>query len=98
MEQIRALLGGANGAALEKLTAYGSAVGVLYQIADDIADHSGDTRGEKLTYPAALGMDGAREALARKSMEAKDAILGFGKEALHLRLLADYLLDRAVQT
>jgi geranylgeranyl pyrophosphate synthase len=95
--RIGAILGGADAAALDSLTAYGDAIGVLHQIADDIADHSGDAGGNKLTYPAALGMDGAREAVARKSAEAKNAILDFGKEALHLRLLADYLLDRVNQ-
>ena len=95
--RVGAILGGADADALASLTTYGDAIGVLYQIADDIADHSGDTHGEKLTYPAALGLDGAREAVARKSIEAKDAILDFGKEALHLRLLADFLLDRVNQ-
>ncbi len=97
--RIGAILGGADEEALASLTAYGEAIGVLHQIADDIADDtadsSGDVHGKKLTYPAALGMEGAREAITEKSIEAKDAILDFGKEALHLRLLADFLLDRS---
>lgn len=100
-----AILAGASEVELASLTAYGDAIGVLYQISDDIMDMTanaaklGKTPGKdktvgKLTYPAALGLDGAREAVLKKSVEAKDAILEFGKEALHLRLLADYLLDR----
>ena len=100
-----AILAGADAAELAALTAYGDAIGVLYQISDDIldvianADKLGKTPGKdkavgKLTYPAALGIDGARDAVSKKSIEAKDAILDFGKEAVHLRLLADYLLDR----
>jgi geranylgeranyl pyrophosphate synthase len=92
--RIGAVLGGADGLALEKLTCCGDAIGMAHQIADDIVDFSGDAHGEKLTYPAALGIDGAREAVSRKAAEAKDSILDFGKEALHLRLFADYLLDR----
>ncbi len=94
--RVGALLGGADEEALARLTAYGDAIGMLYQIADDIRDSSGDTSEKKLTYPAALGMDGAREAVARKSLEAKNAILAFDKEALHLRLLADFLRERVV--
>ncbi len=92
--RIGAILGGADGSALEKLTAYGDAIGMAHQIADDIVDSTGDTREGKQTYPAALGIDGAREAVARKAAGARDGILDFGKEALYLRLFADYLLDK----
>ncbi len=103
--RIGAILAGAGDAQIHALTRYGDAVGVLYQISDDIMDLTakpdklGKTPGKdkiagKLTYPAALGLDGAREAVVRKSMEAKDAVRDFGKEALHLRLLADFLLER----
>jgi geranylgeranyl diphosphate synthase type II len=91
--------------AMKALTGYGDALGVLYQISDDIMDMTenagdlGKTPGKdaaagKLTYPAALGLEAAKEAVAQKSVEAGNAIRNFGKEALHLRLLMDYLLDR----
>ncbi|MCC8180159.1 MAG: polyprenyl synthetase family protein, partial [Planctomycetes bacterium] len=96
---------GGDDAQLASLTAYGDAIGVLYQISDDImdvtanADKLGKTPGRdkqvgKLTYPAALGLEGAKEAVMQKSVQAKDALQEFGKEAMHLRLLADFLLDR----
>lgn len=103
--RIGAILASANDRELSSLTEYGDAIGVLYQISDDILDVTanldklGKTPGKdsivgKQTYPAALGIDGAREAVLRKSMQAKDALRDFGKEAVHLRLLADYLPDR----
>lgn len=103
--RVGALLADADDSSLARLTDYGNAIGVLYQISDDILDVTanidklGKTPGKdcvvgKLTYPAALGVDGARDAVLNKSMQAKDAVRDFGKEALHLRLLADYLLDR----
>ncbi len=103
--RIGAILAGADDAKLSALTRYGDAIGVLYQISDDIMDVTakaeklGKTPGRdstvgKLTYPAALGIEGAREAVLRKSAEAKYAVRDFGKEALYLRLLADFLLER----
>ena len=103
--RIGAILAGCDADGIAGLTGYGDAIGVLYQISDDIMDltkNAGDlgkTPGKdtvvgKLTYPAALGLAGAREAVAKKSAEAKSAIHAFGREALHLRLLVDYLMDR----
>lgn len=103
-----AILAGADEAAVGALTRYGKAIGVLYQISDDILDLTAnaaklgktpgkDTAAGKLTYPAALGLDGARQAVSEKTGQARDAIRDFGKEALYLRLLADFLQDRVVQ-
>lgn len=103
--RVGAILAGADEQALASLTGYGDAIGVLYQISDDILDVTanaaklGKTPGKdkavgKLTYPAALGLAGAREAVLGKSVQAKNSIKSFDKEALYLRLLADYLLDR----
>ncbi|MDR3077467.1 MAG: polyprenyl synthetase family protein [Planctomycetota bacterium] len=104
--RLGALLGGGGDNQREALSAYGGAIGTLYQISDDIlditagADKLGKTPGKdskagKLTYPAALGLEGARETLAERHALAQGALRDFGSEALHLRLLADFLLDRA---
>ncbi len=100
-----AILAGAGEVEITALSGYGDAIGVLYQISDDILDLTagaaklGKTPGKdkavgKLTYPAALGLAGAKEAVQEKTVQAKDAVRDFGREALYLRLLADYLLDR----
>jgi geranylgeranyl diphosphate synthase type II len=103
--RIGAILAESGDDKLAALTAYGNSLGVLYQITDDILDLTADAKtigktpgkdkaAGKLTYPAALGLDGAREMAAEKSSLAKTAIGHFGKEALYLRLLADFLLNR----
>lgn len=105
--RIGAILAGADETKLACLAKYGEAIGVVYQIADDImdvtakADALGKTPGKdhavgKLTYPAALGLDKAREAVSQKCAQAKYALRTFGKEALYLRLLTDYLVERIV--
>ena len=90
---------------LEKLTAYGQAIGLLYQITDDLLDITSNTKNlgkstgkdakaGKLTYPAALGVKGARELALETAGKAKSEIAGFNKNALMLRMLVDYILER----
>jgi geranylgeranyl diphosphate synthase type II len=73
---------------LEALTTYGAAVGLAFQIADDVldvtatTDQLGKTAGrdlalQKSTYPAVLGIDGAKsraDALIRDGCDALDAV------------------------
>ncbi|MDR0361773.1 MAG: polyprenyl synthetase family protein [Planctomycetota bacterium] len=99
------IFAGGDGEKYAKLNEYGEAAGVMYQICDDLLDHAeteqdvakprgADKEREKQTYPAAIGVEAARELAVKKSAEAKRAIKDFGREALYLRLLADYLLER----
>lgn len=92
-------------AKLEALTTFGQCLGLAFQIIDDILDVTqstevlGKTAGKdanvaKATYPAIVGLEKSRKeaaALTRKAMSALDA---FGKKALHLHQLADFLLAR----
>ena len=67
-----AILGGAKEQGLEALTRYGDAIGLAFQIADDILDVEGTTeqlgkdagsdqaRG-KATYPALVGLDASKQ-------------------------------------
>ncbi|WP_373048124.1 polyprenyl synthetase family protein [Vulgatibacter sp.] len=87
------------------LRIYGEALGLAFQIADDILDVVGDPeqmgkrgRGDeakgKPTYPALVGLDRAR-ALARNARDrAVEALEGMGEAAAALHALADYAIDR----
>ncbi|PAW75582.1 MAG: farnesyl-diphosphate synthase [Verrucomicrobiia bacterium Tous-C4TDCM] len=90
---------------LEALTVFGRALGLAFQVIDDILDVTastevlGKTAGkdlavEKATYPSILGLEKSRKEAAKLTKEAMDALLPFGKKALHLREIADYLLKR----
>jgi geranylgeranyl diphosphate synthase type II len=100
-----ALLGGASGDKLAAVTRYGEAVGLAFQIADDILDIEGTTeeigkdagsdqaRG-KATYPAVLGVAAAREAAREMMDEALRSLEIFGAEADPLREIARYIVQR----
>jgi len=96
------------GASVEKIQAlqnYGEAVGLAFQIADDILDVEGDEAligkkvgsdqgNDKLTYPALLGMKAAKEKAATLIQDAIAALQCFDKKAEPLRALAHYIVER----
>lgn len=102
-----AILGGGDSRVQALASAYGRAVGLAFQITDDILDVVGDeaqlgkpvgsdeAQG-KSTYPALLGIERSR-ALARESVDqAMAALNGFSHpRADFLRAVARYILDRA---
>lgn len=92
-------------ARLERLDHYAKCIGLAFQIQDDILDVVGDTAilgktagadlaRDKPTYPALLGLDGARQRAAELLADAHTSLAGFGPEADALRELADYIIRR----
>jgi len=90
---------------LTSLSAFASALGLAFQVQDDLLDIEGDTRvigkrqgsdaaRAKPTYPALLGLDGARQHLNRQLELAHEALSGFGPEADPLRAMANYVVTR----
>ena len=79
--EIGAVLGGATVPERTALRAYGEAIGLAFQIQDDILDatatdadlgkRAGKDAGRgKITYPSLLGLDGARKALSEATETA----------------------------
>ena len=96
----------ADPAAVRSLDRYGKCIGLAFQIRDDILDVEGDpaligkTRGKdavhnKPTYPALLGLAGARDKCAALLAEAESCLAGLGERAEPLRWLADYIVARS---
>lgn len=99
------IAGGADDDCQKQLTRYGFLLGLVYQITDDLLDIEADpaTIGKstgqdqrlgKSTYPAALGVEPARALARDMATEARDALKAFGREALMLRLMSDFVLQR----
>ncbi len=103
--RLGAMTANATPAKLESLTIFGHALGLAFQVIDDILDVTqsteklGKTAGKdvavaKATYPAILGLDKARREAARLTKQAMTALDPFGKKAHRLHQIAAYLLER----
>ncbi len=90
---------------LKALQQYARAVGLAFQVQDDILDVESDTAtlgktqgkdeaNHKPTYPALLGMDQAKAYAAELRDQALHALRQFGASAEPLRELARYIVDR----
>jgi geranylgeranyl diphosphate synthase type II len=90
---------------LEALTTYGRALGLAFQIVDDLLDLHGETEAMgkrtqkdshhgKLTFPAMLGVDESHRRATHLIHEACAAIEPFGTRAARLEALARYVLER----
>jgi farnesyl diphosphate synthase len=120
LEQISALQAGKTGALIQwsaeagarlaqadpsALSAYAKALGLAFQIADDILDVEGDAatvgkavgkdadRG-KATFVSLLGLDGAKRRAADLMQEACDALDMYGNKADRLREAARFVISR----
>lgn len=100
-----ALVGGADEASLKALTRYGEAVGLAFQIADDILDVEGTTeelgkdagsdqaRG-KATYPALVGLEASKLRAQELVDMALESLSRFDDRAEPLRAIATYIVKR----
>lgn len=89
----------------EALTRYGEAIGLAFQVVDDLLDVEastedlGKTAGKdaqrsKPTYVSLLGTQAARAWSVRLRAQALQALDGLGESALRLRELADFIVCR----
>ncbi len=106
---VAAALGGraasASAERLDALTRYGAAIGLAFQIADDVldvtatTDQLGKTAGRDLalnksTYPALLGVDGAKSRAAALIDEGCRALESVGLLTPALALIARFSVER----
>ncbi len=100
-----AITGGADGASVAALGRYGAALGLAFQIADDVLDVTAtagelgktpgkDTAARKATYPALYGIDGSQARARELVDEALGAIERFGLRAEPLRSIACFVVER----
>ena len=87
------------------LDRYAKAMGLAFQVVDDVLDYDGstatlgktagkDSRQRKPTYVSALGLPGARELAGELRAEALAALEGLGGRARRLAQLADFIVLR----
>jgi geranylgeranyl diphosphate synthase type II len=104
--EVGALLGGATTEQRRALCCFGEAAGLAFQVVDDILDIvadetqlgkdvGSDQQRGKATYPALLGLSGARERADDLYQRAIDSLEVFGETARPLREIADYIVNRS---
>ncbi len=100
-----ALLGGGSPAQVEAIGRAGRALGLAFQIVDDILDVEGsleelgktagsDVRKGKVTYPSLHGLAASRARARGLVDDAKRALDPLGAAAEPIRALADFVLER----
>lgn len=88
-----------------RLDTYADAIGLAFQIRDDILDVEADTQTlgkpqgsdearNKPTYTSLLGLEGARQKARDLHSEALESLSGFGSSADPLRNIASYIIER----
>ncbi|MDO8651444.1 MAG: polyprenyl synthetase family protein [Undibacterium sp.] len=87
------------------LDTYSSAIGLAFQVVDDVLDATtdsvtlGKTAGKdaadnKPTYVSLLGLDASSKLAEKLCNDAHEALLPFGQKAQHLHDLADLIVQR----
>jgi geranylgeranyl pyrophosphate synthase len=100
-----AIMAGADDRVIAAIHAYGSEVGLAFQIVDDILDVEGDAAAlgktvgkdaaaDKPTYPALFGLDESRALAAQSLARAHAALDGAGIRNSLLGAIADWVVSR----
>src|SRR6266852_7496743 len=96
---------GASSEQVSQLRSFGQAIGLAFQIVDDVLDVTqtseqlGKTAGkdfasEKATYPALFGLEESRKRAAELLKSADEALKSLGPRAAVLKDLARFLIER----
>jgi geranylgeranyl diphosphate synthase type II len=100
-----AILGEGTDEQVKALFSYGEKIGLAFQIADDILDIEGDSQTlgkgvggdaqkKKITFPAAVGLQKAKDMQKEMVDQAVTALKIFDEKAEPLRHIAMYIIER----
>lgn len=103
--RLGAMAANASAKQLAAVTAFGRALGLAFQVIDDILDVTQtseklgksagkDIAAKKATYPAVIGLEKSRAEANRLTSQADAALANFGRSADWMREIAKHLLAR----
>lgn len=98
------IIGGASDFELEKIQEYGYAIGLGFQIKDDILDLVGtqetmgkpvgsDLKQDKTTYPSVYGLEGAKDQLQDLEKQARKALKAINKSTDFFETLTNQIFS-----
>jgi geranylgeranyl pyrophosphate synthase len=101
-----AIVGGADKKQLAAITDYAAAIGLMFQVVDDLLDVTqtteqlGKTAGKdlvqgKLTYPSLIGIEATRQQIVELQKKAHDALDKLDVPDSSLRDLCDFMATRS---
>ena len=103
--RLGAIAAGVDAGTLARLDRFADALGLGFQIRDDLLDVEGDSAAlgktagkdaaqEKATFPALIGLDASRQRLDELAVVMRDALAPFGDAAARLDALVRRAIDR----
>ena len=103
--RLGAMSANANPKQLNAITRFGRALGLAFQVIDDILDVTQtseklgksagkDVAAQKATYPAVIGLEKSRAEAKRLTRQAHRELSSFDEKGETLHALANYLLER----
>lgn len=104
--RLGALAAGADPAARAALDRFADALGLAFQVRDDLLDVEGDSQAlgktagkdaahDKATFATVVGIDGSRERLRVLASQMEDALAPFGARTAALRALGRRAVERS---
>lgn len=99
------IIGGAGEKERKALARFAEEAGLAFQIVDDILDITGskeelgkspgkDVQSRKATFPALLGLEGAKIEAQKRFASALEALGPLGEKAAELRTIARFIVER----
>ena len=99
------IIAGATETDVQRLSRYSQAIGLAFQIVDDVLDITStqeelgksvgkDLRAQKATYPSFWGIEESKRQAQQLIEQAKSEVVGFGDRALPLMAIADFITAR----
>jgi len=103
--RLGAMIANATPRQLKAVTQFGQALGLAFQIIDDILDVTQsseqlgksagkDLKSSKATYPAVIGLEASRKEAAKLTRKALSSIKLLGADGIQLRAIGESLLRR----
>ncbi|MDN5782838.1 MAG: polyprenyl synthetase family protein, partial [Luteimonas sp.] len=103
--RLGAIVAGVDVDTRERLDHFADALGLAFQVRDDLLDVEGDSatlgktpgkdaEQDKATFPALIGVEASHERLRTLSLAMEQALDGFGDRAGPLRALARLAVER----